>query len=370
MLLLLKAYEKVKGELSMKILIVPDSFKGTLTSEQVCCAISEGIEISGNEITCMPFSDGGEGFSKYLANACKAKILYSRCTDIYGRAINAHYYTYDKTAIIECSTASGLQTKKDVMSATSFGTGELIKSAVSKGFSNIILGLGGSGCSDGGAGALSALGASFRDIYGEIIPRPSGRDIENIYGAGFANIVKGINFTYACDVENEYYGKNGAAYVFAKQKGADDNDIIHLDNGLKTLAAFLPFDLSGVKGAGAAGGLCGGLYSVYGGIIKSGFNILSQAYCLEEKISEADIIITGEGRTDSQTFMGKLVYRIAELAKKYDKKCIVISGMIDDGIVIGNSVIRLVDDETSIYEALSHPYRTLVQKSKKILQLI
>ena len=240
----------------MNILIVPDSFKGSLSSKEVCKSIKSGIEsVENHNITCLPFADGGEGFGECLSSFCNGEILYTRCSDIYGKSMKGHIYTYENTAIIESATASGLQKKKDVMNATSYGTGELIKFAVSKGFSNIILGLGGSGCCDGGAGALSALGAVFRDIEGYEIDYPTGKDLNNFYGAGFTGIVNGINFTYACDVDNVFFGKKGAAYVFAKQKGANNEQIKELDDGLKMLNAFLPRDIREVKGAGAAGGL-------------------------------------------------------------------------------------------------------------------
>ncbi|MCC8074146.1 MAG: glycerate kinase [Clostridiales bacterium] len=352
----------------MKILIVPDSFKGTLTSKQVCECIANGIsQVSDAEITAVPFSDGGEGFAECLADICKAKPLYTTCSDIYSKQIKGVMYTYEKTAIIECAVASGIQKKKDVMNATSYGTGELIKHAVSKGFTNIILGLGGSGCCDGGAGALSALGVEFKNNSGEIIPSPKGKDLSNIYGVNFKNSVKHIDFTYACDVKNAYFGKNGAAYVFAPQKGANKDDVIKLDEGLKMINAFLPNDVSHVKGAGAAGGLCGGLYGVYGGKICSGFDILSQACSLEEKIKASDIIITGEGKTDKQTLMGKLPYEISCLAAKYGKKCYVISGSIDN-VKIGDKMLSLVDNDTSLEQAMENSSKILTLKAKLLLQ--
>lgn len=352
----------------MKILIVPDSYKGTLSSAEVCRCIKDGIlQTSDVETTTLPFADGGEGFAECLSNACNGTILYTHCTDIYGKEIKGHIYTYDKTAVIECAIASGLQSRKDVMNATSYGTGELINYAVSKGFNNIILGLGGSGCCDGGAGALTALGAKFKNIYGEIISRPTGKDLETIYGADFRNTVKNISFTYACDVNNPYFGESGAAYVFAKQKGASDSDIIQLDNGLKRFNAFLPADIGNVKGAGAAGGICGGLYAVYGGNIKSGFELLAEAYDLEEKIRSADVVVTGEGKTDKQTLMGKLPYKISLLCKKYNKKCVVISGIID-GVQLGDKMISLADEEISVNEAMVNPVKVLTNKAKFILQ--
>jgi glycerate kinase len=353
----------------MKVLIVPDSFKGTLTSKQACECIEKGLKaVDKNiQITSLPFSDGGEGFSECLANFCKADILYTWCSDIYGKRIKGHIYTYDKTAIIDCATASGLQKKKEVMEATSYGTGELIKFAYTNGFKNIILGLGGTGCCDGGAGAISALGGVFKDIEGDEIEYPCGKDLESIFGINLRNCVKDIHFTYACDVSNEFYGKNGASFVYAKQKGASDENIIHLDNGLKMINAFLPNDVSKVKGAGSAGGICGGLYSIYGGQIKSGFDILADACKLEEKIKDADIVVTGEGKTDEQTLMGKLPYKISQLCKKYDKKCVVISGIID-GVSIGDKCISLVDKSTTIEQAMNNAEKTLENKSKYILQ--
>lgn len=353
----------------MKVLICPDSYKGTLSSKEVCACIEKGLlEYDGSlEITALPFADGGEGFAECIKEICKGDSLYTNVHDIYNRPIKADIVTFGNTAVIESAKASGLQARKNVMGASSYGTGELIKYAVSKGFRNIILALGGSGCCDGGAGALSALGADFYDENYNRIAHPKGRDLNYIFGAGFRNIVKDINFTYACDVENELFGKNGAAYVFAPQKGANKNNVEELDEGLKRLNAFLPNDVKTVKGGGAAGGICGGLYSVYGGEIKSGFDVLSEYSSLEEKIKECDIIITGEGKTDEQTLMGKLPYKISLLAKKYNKECIVISGTVEN-VKLGDKMFSLVDENTSIEEALSEPEKTLISKAKNILK--
>ena len=353
----------------MKILICPDSYKGTLSSLQVCECIKASLLESDSslEIITIPFADGGEGFSECMRNICKGNILYADCHDIFSRPIKAQYTVFGDTAVIECAQASGLLKRKDVMQATSYGTGELIKSAVSEGFSNIILGLGGTGCCDGGAGALAALGTVFYDENYKTIPCPKGRDLNYIYGAGFRNIVKGINFTFACDVNNELFGKNGAAYVFAPQKGAHETDVDELDEGLKRLNAFLPNDVRAVKGGGAAGGICAGLYSVYGGEIKSGFDILSEFSKLEETIKSCDLIVTGEGKTDSQTLMGKLPYKLAVLAEKYSKKCTVISGIIDN-VSFGDKMISLVDENTSVQDALQNPESVLFKKAKNILK--
>lgn len=181
-----------------------------------------GIEsVENHNITCLPFADGGEGFGECLSSFCNGEILYTHCSDIYSRGMKGHIYTYGNTAIIESATASGLQKKKDVMNATSYGTGELIKFAVSKGFRNIILGLGGSGCCDGGAGALSALGAVFRDIEGYEIDYPTGKDLNNIYGAGFTGIVKELTLHTLAMLTMYFWQKGGLC--FAKQRAQITN---------------------------------------------------------------------------------------------------------------------------------------------------
>ena len=353
----------------MKILIVPDSFKGSLTSREVCECIYDSLKEADStlETTALPFSDGGEGFSDCMLEICKGNKLYTDCHNIYNRPIKGSIVTFGDTAVIECATASGIQPKNRVMQASSYGTGELIRFAVSQGFRRIILGLGGSGCCDGGAGALSALGASFYDENYKKISFPKGIDLNCIFGAGFGNIVKDISFTFACDVENTLFGKNGAAYIFAPQKGARQSDVEELDEGLKRLNAFLPRDVSTLKGGGAAGGICAGLYSVYEGEIKSGFDVLSDYAGLRDKIAECDIVITGEGKTDSQTLMGKLPFRIASLAKEYKKKCIVISGCID-GVSLGDKMISLTDSEHDSDYAIAHAKELLKLKSKYILK--
>ncbi len=354
----------------MKILIVPDSYKGTLSSKEVCECIKNGILKLGCkdiEINTLPFADGGEGFAECMREICNGKSLYTTAHDIYGRVIECEYTAFGDTAVIDAATASGLQKQKAVMASTSYGTGELINDAVSHGFRKIILGLGGTGCSDGGIGALTALGAKFFDENQKAIDIPKSGDLNYIFGTKFKDCVKPINFTYACDVENEFFGKNGAAYVFAGQKGANKTQIEELDEGLQRLNAFFPSDISKVSGAGAAGGLCGGLYAIYGGEIKSGFDILSEYAKLEKKIDDADLVVTGEGKTDRQTLMGKLPYKISELCKKHGTKCTVISGKIEN-VSLGDKMISLVDENTNEDEAIENAAQILEQKAKYILQ--
>lgn len=151
------------------------------------------------------------------------------------------------------------------------------------------------------------------------------------------------------------------------KRGANNEQIKELDDGLKMLNAFLPRDIREVKGAGAAGGICGGLYSVYGGEIKSGFDILCEASSLEKKIKESDIVITGEGKTDNQTLMGKLVYKISELCKKYNKKCIILSGDIEN-VILGDKMYSLVDKNTSAEYAIENAQKLLYEKAKIVIK--
>lgn len=368
----MKIYGTLKSEvMQMKILIVPDSFKGSMSSKQVCKCIASAIESVDKsvEITAVPFSDGGEGFADCMHSICNGNTLYTQCRNIYTQPVDVNIITFTDTAVIECAQTSGLLSRKNVMQATSYGTGEAIIFACLQGYRHIILGLGGTGCCDGGAGALSALGAKFFDEnYNEIL-YPKGQDLNYIFGADFRNVVKDICFTYACDVENEYFGNNGAAYVFAKQKGARDTDLPLLDEGLKRLNAFFKKDISTVKGAGAAGGICGGLYAVYGGEIKSGFDILCEYAGLEEKIKSCDAVITGEGRTDAQTLMGKLPYKIAQLAKMHGKRCVLISGKIEN-VKLGDIMLSLVDETTDEKTAIHNAEEILSRKAKTILKYL
>lgn len=354
----------------MKILIVPDSYKGTLSSVEVAETIKFVLEEASDcDVKAIPFADGGEGFCNAVKSICKGKTLYTKCHDIYGKEIDGYIVTFGNTAVIECAVASGLQKRKNVMQSSSYGTGELIRFAAENGYKNIILGLGGTGCCDGGIGALSALGVRFYDENQNVMKMPKSNDMNFVFGMSTKDKVKDISFTFASDVENEFFGKNGAAFVFAPQKGARKTDVEELDQGLQRLNAFFKTDVSKLKGAGAAGGICGGLYSVYGGEIKSGFDILSELCDLESEIKDADIVITGEGKTDEQTLMGKLPYKISELCKKHGKKCVVISGSADN-VKIGDEMITLVDDKTTLEEALEHPIEVLSEKVQNNLEII
>ena len=209
----------------MHILIAPDSYKGSLTARQVCDILAQALLTHpGVTVATLPLSDGGEGFGTCCVDACKGDILYTNAVDLYGNAIQAPLYTWGDTALIECAATCALQTKKDIMAASSYGVGMQLKNAIDLGFHHFIIGLGGSGMCDGGAGALAALGVAFYDRNGTAIPHPTGGDLQRIerlqIPSDFQHCVKCMHFTYACDVTNPYTGENGAAAVFGPQKGA------------------------------------------------------------------------------------------------------------------------------------------------------
>ena len=224
---------------------------------------------------------------------------------------------------------------------------------------------------DGGAGALAALGVAFYDRNGTSIPHPTGGDLQRIerlqIPSYFQHCVKGMHFTYACDVTNPYTGENGAAAVFGPQKGATPAQVQLLNNGMAHLAALLPNAVRDLPGAGAAGGLCGGLYGVLGGSTQSGFDLLAALADLDSAIAGADLVITGEGRTDRQTLMGKLPYQVAQRAKKLGKRCVVISGD-GDGTLVGDKVITLTDKDTAPRAAIAHAAALLAEKADLLLQ--
>lgn len=356
----------------MKILIAPDSFKGSLSAGEVCKIISDSLsEINGVETFSLPLSDGGEGFGKCCCDCCNGDTLYGNFSDIYNNTISAPVYFCNDKAIIECASACFLQEKRNVMAASSFGTGQQILFAYEKGYRKFIIGLGGSGMCDGGTGALAALGAIFYDDKSNVIPFPAGKDMSHISRIEYSDKIKRIadecSFTYACDVENPYFGKNGAAYVFAPQKGADNKQVKELDDGLRNISGLFTRDISLIPGSGAAGGLCGGLLAVLGGKTESGFDIIAELADLESHIKEADIVVTGEGKTDYQTLMGKLPFKVASLTKKHNKRCVLISGD-SDSTVIGDKQITLTDENTTVKDAIKNCRKLLFAKAKYILQ--
>ncbi len=336
----------------MKILIAPDSFKGTLTSNEVCDIIGQAFAdtIKNLKITKLPAADGGEGLCACLEGIVGGEMIKTEVCGVFGDKMNAGYLMLkDNTAVIEMAVCAGLPLagdNKNPEKATTYGVGELIVHAVNKGAEKILLGLGGSATNDGGFGMASALGYEFTDKNGEAFI-PTGENLHRL-----KHIIKPKNpidipVTAACDVENPLYGENGAAYVFAPQKGADPEMVKRLDYGLRHAADIIKTDLeipvSDKKGSGAAGGMGAGAVAFLGAELKKGIDILLDAAEFDKKAADADLIITGEGRLDYQSVNGKVISGIAERATKHEKTVIAICGSRGEGAenIISLGVERL-----------------------------
>jgi len=330
----------------MKIVLAPDSFKGNLTSLQVAAALEKGIRRVLPNAQCIkvPMADGGEGTVQSLVDGGGGKFVRKKVTGPAGKPVTARYglLADGKTAVIEMAEASGLPyvkgKEKNPMKTTSYGTGELILDAINKGAEKIIIGIGGSATTDGGTGMAQALGIKFLDKNGkEIKEYGAGGMLNKIAKIDMSGIDARINKTkiiVASDVENPLYGKKGAAYVFGPQKGATSTMVKTLDANLKYFGNLLKKDLGKdvrtLKGAGAAGGLGAGLVAFTGAKLKSGIDIVVDATRLKKHLKDADLVITGEGRVDSQTAFGKTPAGVAKAAKKFKVPTIAIGGGISD----------------------------------------
>lgn len=326
----------------MRVLIAPDSYKGSMEAIDVAKAIGRGIADAGGDIMIMPMADGGEGTVRALVSATKGTHMLTKVTGPLGRPVMADWGMSgdSKTAFIEMASASGLPLvgdNKNPLITTTFGTGQLILAALQSGASKIILGIGGSATVDGGQGMLQALGVRFLDEHGQSVKLGGGylSDIVTIDVSQMDKRICDLELLVACDVDNPLCGKNGAAYIYGPQKGADDAMVRVLEDNLahyaKLIKEQLDIDIIDLPGAGAAGGLGAGLVAFLNGKLKPGVEIVAEAVQLDLFMSKADLVITGEGNTDSQTVHGKVAVGVAAIAKKYDIPVICLSGGLGDG---------------------------------------
>ncbi|MCL4376960.1 MAG: glycerate kinase [Actinobacteria bacterium] len=326
----------------MKILVASDKFKGSLTASQVCNIIEKAIKKIDKDIDIIlnPMADGGEGTLDTLIESLKGKYVPRKVKGPLGGIIQSKFgILKGSTAIIEMSSASGLMLlspeKRNPLNTTTYGTGELIMKAIEIGCKKIIIGIGGSATNDGGMGMAQALGYEFLDKNGNLLGF-GGKELIKLKKINSNNIkynFKDLEIEVACDVDNPLTGENGASYIYGPQKGADIEMVKLLDEGLKNFAKvvleYRGIDIDKIKGSGAAGGLGAGLIAFVNGKIRPGAQIIIEATGLENKIKNADLIITGEGSFDDQTFFGKSPYAVAELAQKYQKPVISLNGSIN-----------------------------------------
>jgi glycerate kinase len=328
-----------------KIVIAPDSFKGTMSSLEVCEIVSQGIKKVRPdwESVKVPIADGGEGtVDSYLAAAGGSKVRV-KVQDPLFRDIDSFYGILpdQKTAVIEMAAASGLplvENEKNPCLTSTYGTGQLMLDALDKGCTKLIVGIGGSATNDGGIGMAAALGVEFLDAANEAIA---------LNGEGLAHLARidlgakdrrleQCEILVACDVDNPLYGPNGAARVFAPQKGADEVMVSCLDRNLqhyaKIITRELGMDVQTIPGAGAAGGLGAGLVALTGAKLQPGIEIILDCVGFDQLIADAALIITGEGKIDGQSLCGKVPVGIGCRAKKHGIPVIAIVGDIGDGI--------------------------------------
>ncbi|MCP3932533.1 MAG: glycerate kinase [Bacteroidetes bacterium] len=326
----------------MHILIASDSFKNALPALQVCQAIEKGVKTANENCTTQlfPLADGGEGTAEILTYHSKGKNLKARVSDPLGRPVLAQYGISNdgKTAFIEMAAASGLQLlcdeERNPLLTSTFGTGELIKDALERGVEKILLGIGGSATNDAGMGMAHALGFKFLDEKGMILSANGSNlmRVKNIISSQYFNTFRSLEVEVLCDVTNPLFGKNGAAHVYAAQKGAEFEQIKTLDAGLQHFAGVVKEtfgeDYSGIPGAGAAGGLGFGCLSFLNAALLPGIEIVMVHTDFEKSLQKADLVITGEGKIDGQTLQGKLIHGIAQKAKEYDIPVIALCGSL------------------------------------------
>ncbi|MBP2057199.1 glycerate kinase [Lactobacillus colini] len=329
-----------------KFVLAPDSFKESMTAKEVCQAMTNGIRKADPtaEIVSVPMADGGEGTTDSLVNATDGQLLNATVTGPLGNKIQAEYGILGdgKTAVIEMAKASGLEivpkNQRNPMITTTYGTGELIKAALSKGVKRIIVGLGGSSTNDGGAGMAQALGVHLLDKQGQKLPF-GGEALGNLDRIDISEIAPqlgNITIILASDVVNPLTGKNGASVVFGPQKGATPTMVQELDSNLHHYAQVikeqLHKDIDQLPGSGAAGGLGAGFMAFTNYEMHKGIDIAIKVTDLEAKIKSADYVFTGEGGTDFQTKFGKTPFGVAQLCKKYHKPVISLAGYLGKGI--------------------------------------
>ena len=308
-----------------KILVIPDSFKGSMSSEEVTDIIASTAQKAGFEAILVPIADGGEGSIDCILRILGGKKVSLKVVGPEGKKITAHYgITPSGKAVIEIAESTGItrQSSLHPMSANTYGFGELIKDALDKGSKDFLLCLGGSASTDMGLGMAAALGARFFDKKGKsFVPTgESMKDIEKIDLSKMDARVLDSNFLIMSDVENPLYGEKGAAYVFSPQKGATAEEVKILDNNLRHAAKLVReatgCDFESVKGAGAAGGSGYGCVAFLKAKISSGIDAMLDLCGFEEKISDCELIVTGEGKLDEQSLMGKVLSGIKRRAKE------------------------------------------------------
>lgn len=327
----------------MKFVLIPDSFKGTLSSSQICEILKTGVEkhFPGSETVSIPVADGGEGSVDAFIAAVGGTKEHVTVKNPYFEDMESYYGLIDdgQTAVIEMAACAGLplvENRKDPRKTTTYGVGQLIVAAAEKGVKKIIVGLGGSCTNDGGCGAAAAAGIRFYDEAGEEFVPTGGttEKIRRIDLSGYNPVLRSVEIVTMCDIDNPMYGPTGAAYIFGPQKGADAKMVLELDEGIANLsqviAQTIGKDISQIPGTGAAGAMGAGMIAFFGSRLQMGIQTVLDTVKFDQLIEDADYIFTGEGKLDSQSLRGKVVIGIAQRAKTQNKPVIAVVGGAED----------------------------------------
>jgi len=370
----------------LKIVISPDSFKGSLSATEAAQAMAAGIRSldSSIETLILPVADGGEGTMESLIRATHGKTISVTVSDPLRRSITAEYGVLGdgETCVIEMAKASGLTLliteELNALRATSFGTGELILDALDKGYRKFIVGLGGSATNDGGTGMLKALGMKFQNYLGEELNDGGGalKELARIDLTQFDRRIAESEFIIASDVDNPFIGHNGATFVFGPQKGATEELVDILDRNLKILADVIEcsigISIHNKEGAGAAGGMGGAFQAFFPSMMKPGIQVVMEAVDFESRILDADLVLTGEGKSDAQTLSGKAPIGIAKAAKEYNVPVFLISGSVSNEAVqelakYFHSIGSIADENISIENSMENAEHHLKMKTREMV---
>jgi glycerate 2-kinase len=373
--------------MTLRVVAAPNAFKGSINALQAAEAMKQGVMAASPRcaVTCVPVADGGDGLTEVMQAALGGELLWATVAGPRKQPVAAPFCMISSRnlAVVEMARASGLallpKTLQDPTRATTLGTGELIRAALDAGAQQVIVGIGGSATCDGGIGMAAALGFRFLDKQGAVVD-PVGGSLEAIAAIDRQNIdprLKGLSVLVACDVTNPLIGENGASAVYAPQKGATPEQVIQLDNGLANLARIIEKELgiaiADMPGAGAAGGLGGGLRAFVDAELKPGIDLVIDLLKLNEHIAGADLVLTGEGRIDGQTRFNKAPAGVARSAKAAGVPCIAICGGAGEGIEalyeIGiDAVFTICNGPQTLAEAMQAAAALLTRQTEQVVR--
>jgi glycerate kinase len=375
----------------MKIVLAPDSFKGSLSAIQVCDAMQRGIlhVAPDAKVIKIPLADGGEGTVRALVSATGGVLQSTGVVGPLGEAVEAEFglSTDGETAFLEMAAASGLELvpeeKRNPLQTTSYGTGQLISAALERGCRKIIIGLGGSATTDGGSGMAQALGVRFFDWDGkEIADYMNGERMGRVHKISTDNLhrsLRDVDISAACDVDNPLLGPNGAVAVYSQQKGATPQQKKRLERNMRrfvdVVEKAIDVRVSDVPGAGAAGGLGAALLAFTGAVLRPGIGIVLEACDFSRRIAKADIIFTGEGKVDQQTAFGKTISGVVSEARKQHVPVIVVAGQIESGVEMlydsgVTSMFSICEGPVTLEEALQHAGPLVENCMERIMRVI